>query len=197
MLATTGPLIAVTELGGKTVWLAALQASAVGYLVGAFIAGRARVSRAILVGNIALMSFAVPLVLFAVAAPAWTVVTAYGLAMACLGFLNPVWETAVQQEIPPRSWPASPPTTGWCPWRAMPLGYALGPILAREWGYTWPLTGAAILVLITLAVPVSLPDVRNLRLRHIPAEAAPPEAAPQEIPPPSPSAGAPAAGATA
>ena len=30
MLATTGPLIAVTELGGKTVWLAALQASAVG-----------------------------------------------------------------------------------------------------------------------------------------------------------------------
>jgi hypothetical protein len=80
---------------------------------------------------------------------------------------------------------------------AMPLGYALGPILAREWGYTWPLTGAAILVLITLAVPVSLPDVRNLRLRHIPAEAAPPEAAPQEIPPPSPSAGAPAAGATA
>ena len=100
MLATTGPLIAVTELGGKTVWLAALQASAVGYLAGAFIAARTRVSRAILAGNIALMSFAVPLVLFAVAAPAWAVVTSYGLAMACLGFLNPVWETAVQQEVP-------------------------------------------------------------------------------------------------
>ena len=101
MLATTGPLIAVTELGGKTVWLAALQASAVGYLTGAFIAGRTKVSRAILVGNIALMSYAVPLVLFAFAAPAWAVVVGYGLAMACLGFLNPVWETAVQQEVPP------------------------------------------------------------------------------------------------
>jgi hypothetical protein len=61
------------------------------------------VSRAILVGDIALMSYAAPLFLFAVAAaaPAWAVVAGYGLAMACLGFLNPVWETAVQQEIPP------------------------------------------------------------------------------------------------
>jgi hypothetical protein len=61
LLATTGPLIAVTELSGKTVWLAALQASAVGYLADAFIAGRTKVSRAILVGNIALMSYAVSL----------------------------------------------------------------------------------------------------------------------------------------
>jgi hypothetical protein len=173
MLATTGPLIAVTELGGKTVWLAALQASAVGYLAGAFIAGRARVSRAILAGNTALMSFALPLVLFAVAAPAWAVVTAYGLAMACLGFLNPVWETAVQQEIPAAVLARVSAYDWLVSLGAMPLGYALGPILAREWGYTWPLAGAAILVVITLAVPVSLPDVRNLRLRHAPAELSP------------------------
>jgi hypothetical protein len=39
-------------------------------------------------------------------------------------------------------------------------------VLTREFGYTWPLAGAAVLVLVTLSVPVSLPDVRNLRLRH-------------------------------
>jgi predicted MFS family arabinose efflux permease len=166
MLATTGPLIAVTELGGKTVWLAALQASAVGYLTGAFIAGRTKVSRAILVGNIALMSYAAPLVLFAVAAPAWAVVFAYGLAMACLGFLNPVWETAVQQEVPAEVLARVSAYDWLVSLGAMPLGYVLGPVLAREFGYTWPLTGAAILVLITLSIPVSLPDVRNLRLRH-------------------------------
>jgi MFS family permease len=169
MLATTGPLIAVTELGGKTVWLAALQASAVGYLAGAFIAGRTKVRRAIFVGNIALMSYAVPLVLFAVAAPAWAVVIAYGLAMACLGFLNPVWETAVQQEIPAEVLARVSAYDWLVSLGAMPLGYALGPILAREFGYTWPLAGAAVLVVVTLAVPVSLPDVRNLRLRHAPA----------------------------
>jgi MFS family permease len=167
LLATTGPLIAVTELGGKTVWLAALQASAVGYLVGAFIAGRTKVSRAILVGNVALMSYAVPLVLFAVAAPAWAVVAAYGLAMACLGFLNPVWETAVQQEVPPEVLARVSAYDWLVSLGAMPLGYALGPLLAREFGYAWPLTGAAILVLISLAIPVSLPDVRNLRLRRV------------------------------
>jgi hypothetical protein len=48
----------------------------------------------------------------------------------------------------------------------MPLGYALGPLLARAFGYAWPLTAAAALVIITLAVPVSLPGVRGLRLRH-------------------------------
>jgi hypothetical protein len=49
---------------------------------------------------------------------------------------------------------------------AMPLGYALGPVLVREFGYAWPLTGAALLVLVSLSIPVSLPAVRNLRLRH-------------------------------
>jgi hypothetical protein len=171
MLATTGPLIAVTELGGKTVWLAALQASAVGYLAGAFIAGRTKVSRAILVDNIALMSYAVPLVLFAVAAPAWAVVAAYGLAMACLGFLNPVWETAVQQEVPAEVLARVSAYDWLVSLGAMPLGYVLGPVLARELGYAWPLTGAAVLVLLTLSIPVSLPGVRNLRLRHAAADA--------------------------
>src|SRR6185437_6308087 len=169
LLATTGPLIAVTELGGKSVWLAALEASAVGYLAGAFIAGRTKVSRAILVGNIALMSYAVPLVLFAIAAPAWLVVVAYGLAMACLGFLNPVWETAVQQEVPAEVLARVSAYDWLVSLGAMPLGYALGPVLTREFGYTWPLAGAAALVLITLSLPVSLPDVRNLRMHHAPA----------------------------
>ena len=170
MLATTGPLIAVTELGGKAVWLAVLQAGAVGYLAGAFIAGRTKVSRAILVGNIALMSYAVPLVLFAVTAPAWAVVVAYGLAMACLGFLNPVWETAVQQEVPAEVLARVSAYDWLVSLGAMPLGYVLGPVLAREFGYTWPLTGAALLVLVTLSIPVSLSDARNLRLRHAAAD---------------------------
>ena len=53
---------------------------------------------------------------------------------------------------------------------AMPLGYVLGPVLGREIGYAWPLTGAAVLVLISASIPVTLPNVRDLRLRHAPAE---------------------------
>jgi hypothetical protein len=134
----------------------------------------------------------VPLVLFAVAAPAWAVVTGYGLAMACLGFLNPVWETAVQQEIPAAVLARVSAYDWLVSLGAMPLGFALGPILVRQFGYAWPLTGAAILVVITLAVPVSLPDVRNLRLRHVPSALTP-----QETPLAAPPAAAPAPGASA
>jgi hypothetical protein len=38
-------------------------------------------------------------------------------------------------------------------------------VLAARLDYAWPLAGAAALVLLTLAVPVCLPAVRNLRLR--------------------------------
>jgi hypothetical protein len=104
------------------------------------------------------------------------VVTAYGLALACLGFLNPVWETAVQQEIPAEVLARVSAYDWLVSLGAMPLGYALGPLLARAFGYAWPLAAAAALVIITLAVPVSLPGVRGLRLRHAAT------AAPQPLP---------------
>jgi MFS family permease len=169
MLMTTGPLIAVTELGGRVVWLAALQASAIGYLAGSLLAGRTRVSRAIFVVDLGLVSFAVPLIAFAVAAPAWVVVGSYGLAIAFLGFGNPVWETVVQQEIPAEVLARVSAYDWLVSLAAMPLGYALGPVLTRQLGFTWPLGGAAVLVVVTLLVPACLPTVRTVRLRHAPA----------------------------
>ncbi|HVT70026.1 MAG TPA: hypothetical protein VHF26_19905 [Trebonia sp.] len=119
-----------------------------------------------------------PLILFAVAAPAWLVVAAYGVALGCLGFLNPVWETAVQHEVPAEVLGRVSAYDWLVSLGAMPLGYALGPVLAREFGYTWPLVGAAALVLVTLSIPVSLPEVRNLRLHPAPKSGDPVPGAP-------------------
>lgn len=166
MLMTTGPLIAITELGGKAVWLAALEASAAGYLTGALIAGRARISRGVLAVNLVLMSLAAPLVLFALPAPAWADVAAYGLAAVGLGFANPVWLTAVQQEVPAEVLARVSAYDWLVSLGAQLLGYAAGPALAQAAGFAWPLSGAAILVVFTLLVPASLPSVRDLRLRR-------------------------------
>lgn len=166
MLTTTGPLIAITELGGKTVWLAALEAAAVGYLTGTLIAGQVRVSRGILAVDLVLTSFAAPLVLFALAAPAWAAVAAFGLAAAGHGFANPVWLTAVQQEVPAEVLARVSAYDWLVSLGAQLLGYAAGPVLAQSAGFAWPLSVAAILVLITLLVPASLRSVRDLRLRH-------------------------------
>ena len=165
MLTTTGPLIAITELGGKAVWVAALEASAAGYLAGAVIAGRVRVSRAVLAVDLVLTSFATPLVLFALAAPAWADVAAYGLAAVGLGFASPVWLTAVQQEIPAALLARVSAYDWLVSLGGQLLGYAAGPVLAQAAGFTWPLSAAAILVSITLLIPASLPSVRDLRLR--------------------------------
>jgi Major Facilitator Superfamily len=167
MLMTTGPLIAVTELGGKTVWLTALEASAAGYLAGALIAGRARISRPVLAVDLLLTSVAVPLVLFGVAAPAWAVVTAYGLAAVGLGFANPVWLTAVQQEIPADVLARVSAYDWLVSLGAQLLGFAVGPALTHVAGFTWPLSAAAALVVITLLVPASLPSVRDLRPNQV------------------------------
>lgn len=166
MLTTTGPLIAITELGGKTVWLAALEAAAAGYLAGTLIAGQVRVSRGILAVDLVLTSFAAPLVLFALAAPAWAAVAAFGLAAAGHGFANPVWLTAVQQEVPAEVLARVSAYDWLVSLGAQLLGYAAGPVLAQSAGFAWPLSAAAILVVITLLVPASLPSVRDLRLRH-------------------------------
>ena len=170
MLMTAGPLIAVTELGGKGVWLAALEASAAGYLAGALIAGRARVSRGVLAVDLVLVSLAAPLVLFALPAPAWADVTAYGLAAVGLGFANPVWLTAVQQEFPAAALARVSAYDWLVSLGAQLLGYAAGPVLAHAAGFAWPLSGAAVLVVITLLVPASLPGVRELRLYRTQAD---------------------------
>lgn len=164
VLATLGPVIAVSELGGRGVWLAALQASAIGYLLGSLLSGRLRVQRAILVGNLALLTYAVPLVLFAVAAPAWLVVGSYGIALGCLGFMNPTWETVVQQQVPPHALAKVDAYDWLVSMGGMPLGYALGPALAGSLGDTSVLSGAAILVVVAMTVPALVPDVRRLRL---------------------------------
>lgn len=166
VLATLGPVIAVQELGGRGVWLAALQTSAVGYLLGSLLAGRARVSRAVLVGNLALQSYALPLLFFAFKVPAWLTVGSYGFAIGCLGFLNPTWETVVIQQIPPHVLARVTAYDWLVSLAGMPLGYALGPILAESLGASWPLVGAAVLVVITMSIPALVPDVRNLRIQR-------------------------------
>jgi MFS family permease len=88
----------------------------------------------------------------------------YGVALGCLGFLNPVWETVVQQQVPPEALARVTAYDWLVSLAATPLGYALGPLLAGSLGATWPLAGAAVLVAIAMLAPALVPDVRNLRL---------------------------------
>ncbi|MEV0092034.1 MFS transporter [Streptomyces sp. NPDC050738] len=162
VLMTLGPGLALHELGGKWVWVWMLQTGAVGLLLGSLLAGRAKPRRPILVANAGLALYAAPLGLLAVYAPVPLIIAAYGIAQAGLGFLSPVWETAVQSEIPPHTLARVTSYDWLLSLAAMPLGYALAPLAADAWGPEVPLAVAGLTVAVACLGTAVVPGVRQV-----------------------------------
>ncbi|SCF20352.1 MFS transporter [Micromonospora mirobrigensis] len=177
VLLVVGPVVAVQRLGGEGVWVLMQQVGGVGLLAGSLLATRARPTRPVLVGNLALAGYAAPLLLLGLTAPAVLVIPAYGLALAALGFLNPVWETVVQDRIPAHALARVSSYDWLVSLAAMPVGYALAPLAARAWGTSAPLFVAAALVALFCAGTAAVPGVRRVTWTTAPADAAPQPAA--------------------
>ncbi|WP_189919781.1 MFS transporter [Kitasatospora xanthocidica] len=166
VLLTLGPLIAATRLGGDGAWVALTQAGAVGLLVGSLIAGKVRPRRPVLAGNLALALYGLPLLALAGPAPVAVAVAAQAVAMAGLGFLNPVWETVVQQDFPAGSLARVTSYDWLLSLGAAPLGYVLAPLAADAWGSRVPLLTAAVLVTLVCAGTAAVPGVRRHGVRQ-------------------------------
>ncbi|MGW0431589.1 MFS transporter [Micromonospora sp. NPDC003197] len=162
VLLTLGPAVAINKLGGEQMWVLILQAGAIGLLGGSLLAGRARPKRPVLVANLGLATYALPLALLAAGAPAPAVITAYGIAMAALGFLNPVWHTVVQREIPPHVLARVTSYDWLVSLAATPVGYALAPLAASAWSTEVPLIVAAVVVAAACLGTAAVPGVRRL-----------------------------------
>ncbi|MFC9622957.1 MFS transporter [Streptomyces sp. NPDC056930] len=161
VLMTVGPALFVQELGGKEVWVALLQTGAVGLLLGSLLAGRAHPRRPVLIANLGLATYALPLGLLAVHAPVVVTIAAYGIAQAGLGFLNPVWETSVQSAVPAHALARVTSYDWLLSLGAMPLGYALAPLAASAWGAEVPLAVAAVAVGAACLATAAVPGVRR------------------------------------
>ncbi|GAA3073683.1 MFS transporter [Streptomyces roseofulvus] len=163
VLMTLGPAIAVDRLGGAGTWVLLLQTGAVGLLAGSLLADRLKPSRPVLTANLALASYALPLLLLAAEAPAPAVIAAYGLAQAGLGFLSPVWDTVVQRAVPEQVLARVVSYDWLLSLAAMPVGYALAPLAADAWGPGVPLVAAAVLVGGCCLATALVPGVRSVR----------------------------------
>ncbi|MBP0450487.1 MFS transporter [Kitasatospora sp. RG8] len=163
VLLTLGPLVAARDLGGDGVWVAMTQAGAFGVLAGSLIAGRVRPGRPVMVANLGLALYALPLLALATTAPAPLTVAAYAVAMAGLGFLNPVWQTVVQQEFPAQVLARVTSYDWLLSLAAAPLGYTLAPLAADAWGSTRPLLVTAALVALACVGAAAVPGVRRVQ----------------------------------
>ncbi|MFE9781127.1 MFS transporter [Streptomyces sp. NPDC005775] len=171
VLMTLGPALFLRDLGGKGVWLTFLQTGAVGLLIGSLVAGRVRPRRPVLTANLGGALYALPLCLLAAHAPVAVSVAAYGIALAGLGFLNPVWETAVQSAVPAHALARVTSYDWLLSLGAMPLGYALAPLAASAWGVEVPLAVAGLLVGAACVATAAVPGVRHFKASDRPAEA--------------------------
>ncbi|MEE4490865.1 MFS transporter [Streptomyces sp. BE230] len=161
VLMTLGPALFLRDMGGKGAWVAFLQTGAVGLLLGSLVAGRARPRRPVLIANLGLALYALPLCLLAAHAPVAVAVIAYGIALAGLGFLNPVWETAVQSAVPAHALARVTSYDWLLSLGAMPLGYALAPLADSAWGPEVPLAVAGLMVGAACLATAAVPGVRN------------------------------------
>lgn len=161
VLMTVGPALFLRDLGGKGVWVAFLQTGAVGLLLGSLVAGRARPRRPVLFANLGGALYALPLCLLAAHAPVAVSLVAYGIALAGLGFLNPVWETAVQSAVPAHALARVTSYDWLLSLGAMPLGYALAPLAASAWGAEVPLAAAGLTVGAACLATAAVPGVRR------------------------------------
>jgi MFS family permease len=169
VLLTLGPVIAIQRLGGEGVWVAVLQAGGIGLLLGSMLAGRAtRLRHPVLLANMSLATYAIPLALFAIPAPAPYVVAGYSIALTALGFLNPVWETVVQQAVPQRVLARVTAYDWLVSLAAQPLGFTLAPLTAALWSPAVPLLGSAILVFVACLGTAAVPEVRRLAVARQP-----------------------------
>jgi MFS family permease len=157
--------------GGAGAWTVILVVSAIGALAAGATALRLKPRRPLLLGTVAVVPNAAPMIVLALRLP-WQalVVTALVTGFGNMLF-NTLWETTLQQHIPPASLSRVSAYDWFGSLLGDPLGLALGGVVAAGIGMSRTLWIAAAVNLAGVAAKFALPSVRRLqRLDEPPLE---------------------------
>jgi MFS family permease len=157
-----GALTAKLHLGGAGAWAAILVARAVGSLIAGTTLLRLRPQRPLLVATLAGMVTALPTILLAIPAPLAVIALAAFISGIGPMAFNTLWETTLQQHIPP---PARSRVSAydWLGSAALaPLGYALIGPLASGIGVSAALYLCGGVELAALTLLLTVRDIRTL-----------------------------------
>jgi MFS family permease len=149
--------------GGAGAWTAILVASAAGALVGGATALRIKPRRPLLAASVLILPNAVPIILLALQVPWETFV----VAVLVTGFgnmlFNTLWETTLQQHIPPASLSRVSAYDWFGSLLCQPLGLAVAGVAAAALGMSRTLWIAAVIDLVAIGALFGVPSVRRLR----------------------------------
>jgi MFS family permease len=149
--------------GGAGAWTAILVVSAIGGLAGGVAVLRLRPRRPLLLGSIAVLPNAAPMIVLALRLP-WQVLIVTALVTGFGNMLfNTLWETTLQQHIPPASLSRVSAYDWFGSLLCEPLGVALAAVVASGIGMSQTLWIAAAVNLVAVGALVAAPSVRHLR----------------------------------
>ena len=157
-----GALTAKRQLGGAAAWAAILAIRAVGWLIGGTTLLRFAPRRPLLAATLAGMATALPTLLLAVPAPLALIAVGALVSGVSSMVFNTLWETTLQQHIPPAARSRVSSFDWFGSFALQPLGYALiGPLSAAVGVSTaLYLCGAVEIVMVGSLLGVS--DIRTL-----------------------------------
>src|SRR5580692_8969347 len=149
--------------GGAGAWTAILVVSAIGALAAGATALRLKPRRPLLLASIAVIPNAAPMIVLALKLP-WPVLIVTALVTGFGNMLfNTLWETTLQQHIPPASLSRVSAYDWFGSLLCEPIGLALAGVVAAAIGMSRTLWIAAAVVLVTVAAMLAAPSVRHLQ----------------------------------
>lgn len=162
-----GPVVAERELDGASSWATIVTFAGVGAVAGGVVAIRLKPARPLRAGVAALSLLAAPPALLAI--PADTVAVGVAAFFAALGlsFFNTVFVTTLQEYVPPESLSRVSSIDWLLSVGLQPIGFALAGPLAETIGLSATLACAAAWSVVSTAVVLAVPSVRNLPRKHL------------------------------
>jgi hypothetical protein len=157
-----GPLVALRSLGGAGAWAAVMTARGLGMLGGGLASLRARPRRPLLAATLACGLSVLPTLLLAARGPLAAIVAAAAMGGVGLMVFNTLWDTTLQQHVPPHALSRVSAYDWFGSLTFQPIGLAIvGPIAAAA-GVTATLYAAGLLELLAVAALLLVRDIRTL-----------------------------------
>jgi len=149
--------------GGAGAWTAILVVSAIGALFAGATALRIKPRRPLLLGAVVVVPNAAPIILLALKLPWETLVVAALVTGFGNMLFNTLWETTLQQHIPPASLSRVSAYDWFGSLLCQPLGLALAGVVAAGIGMSRTLWIAAAVDLVAILAMLAAPSVRHLQ----------------------------------
>jgi MFS family permease len=165
--AVLGPVIAADRLGGAAAWGVVLAAGSCGALVGGVLAIKLRPRQPLRLASVLLLLWPLQLLALAASTSVATIAAATFLSTLATMSYNTLWETTIQQQVPPSALSRVSSFEVLGTWGLQAAGTALVGVVAATIGVYETLFIAAAVMWLLPIVDLSIPAVRHLEAARV------------------------------